>query len=453
MILKKNYDLAVIGKSYFHNIYALEAIKEKKSVLVLEDDRMNFGRLHRYGAGLLELSYFNTIGIDLGVDDLKESKLYARNIPLTFNIDNKRFFLGRSPSQNLLELARKYPHFFKIFNFLENRDTFDQDFDQYIQKLGADAYRFKMIQDIDLGFLTQDAPVLLKKIYDHFKTMVSENSEEMRSFLYHTRSFYHKVLTSSHPEYEVFHLLICLLSRHFMINENRLVRDLETAVLSRGGSYKKAQLKDWKFYKSRPWCIELSSFEGIVHPLKMAFIGLDPKTLHIQTNAECPLYQAVHFKMSLNPNLLERHKNSLIRSASSRDMASFFTSWQFFINNDGLVDGLCLVKKLEGNKESFIFEDFLKHLQHSLSMWYDLEGENIKDHVKSFHMGEEIYPDTSFTFNKPSLSHYKSIHLTDHSRPHRVQSLKNVAYYGPLKRQGFGLFGQLLELKEGSYFR
>ena len=455
MILKKNFDLAVVGKSYFHYIYALEALKEKKNILLLEDDRLNFGNLHHYGMCNLEVEYLKTIGVDLDIETLINLPQFLRKKSIYFILNNKRVLLGRSPLQNYEELARKLPQFFNLEDSILsaiNDDAFNSEFYEFIKKLGADSYRFKIIQNVDLDFLIKDAPKLLVHLYEKLKHVVLLNSKEVRSFLYHTRSFYHKVLTSSHPDYEVFHLLICLLSEHYILDEKHLMSELENTVVSRGGSFKSTQIKDWKFFNSKPWCIELSSFEGIVHPEKMAFIGLDPEKLKLRTNNIGPVYKSVKFHLSLDEKKLKSLEKSIVKVGNVNDMATFFTSWQFHISTQGHVHGFCLIKKLEGNKESFIEEDFRAGLKNALSVWYTID-EGDDDFVSEFFMGEELYPDSSFAYKKPFLPQYRNVKLVDYSSPNSTLDLKNVAYYGPLKRQGFGLYGQLLELKEGSYFR
>ena len=56
-------------------------------------------------------------------------------------------------------------------------------------------------------------------------------------------------------------------------DQDRLERDLMDFFIREGGVVKDTKVKEWKFHKNSPWCLELDSFERVVHPEKLAFFS------------------------------------------------------------------------------------------------------------------------------------------------------------------------------------
>lgn len=452
MILKKDYALVVVGKSYLHYIYAIEALKENNNVLLLEDDRLSFGDLYSYGISDLEYAYLVTLGKDRDISPLSQLSCYLREKLIHFHWEKSRIVLGSDPWDNLQELSRKFPQFFPFHDYLNESDSysFNLEFMTYVKLLGKSSYRFKMIQTVSMEYFLKTCPTMIKKLFETFKECLDKDEENSKPFLYFFRGHYHKFYSSAHPEYEVFHLFILLLSKHYVIDQEKLMSDLTPVLISFGGDYKETKIQDWKFYKSRPWSLELSSFEGIIHPEKIVFLGCDPRKLSLRAGYKDPHYQAVHFRCPIEDNRLSFFEDSLIVQGDRLNMGGAVPSWHFQIKDGDLV-GFCAFRKNRGSKVCFVEEELRKLLEYELDKWLPELSLSIIGDI-DFYLGEEFFPDDSFHYKKSFIPKQKRIVLSSYSNPLSNEKLKQVSYLGPLKRHAFGFYGQLLTLKEGSYF-
>jgi hypothetical protein len=452
VILKKDYDLVVVGKSYLHYIYALEALKENSNVLLLEDSRLSFGDLYSHGIGDLEYSYLVTLGNDRDIAPLRDLSCYLSEKVINFHWEGIHLILGGEPWDNLKELSRKYPSFFPFNDFICENDSFNfnLEFKTYVKLLGKSSYRFKMIQNVNMEYFLKTCPVMIKKLYESFKDCLDKDEENSKPFLYFFRGYYHKFYSSAHPDYEIFHLFILLLSKHYVINQDKLMSDLTPVLIGFGGDYKETKIQDWKFHKSRPWSLELSSFEGIIHPEKIVFLGCDPRKLSLRASCKEALYQSVHFRCPIEDSRLSFFKDSIIVQGNRENMGGSIPSWQFEIEDGDLV-GFCAFRKNKGSKVSFVEEELKRWLEAELNKCLPRLSSSLIDDI-DFNLGEEFFPDDSFHYKKAFIPKQKSIVLSNYSNPLSKEKLSNVSYIGPLKRHAFGFYGQLLTLKEGSYF-
>jgi hypothetical protein len=394
---------------------------------------------------------------------------YTRNIAVSVHWDDKRVLLGREPWDNIHELYRAIPELFSFsfiydqnYEFSElnseqikkveyDKESFNDECFHYIERLGLASYRFKSLESIDIEFFFEQCPQTLKLLYQSFDQALKSKPDLAKKFLYCMRGFFHKKYSSAHSDYETFHLFLSLISRHYTLDQESLRQDLIECFIARGGAHKKAKINDWRFFKSRPWSIELSTFEGIIHPDKLSFLGLNLRSLNLSAHSKEKFYGCVHVDIDFHHDSLTASLGHLHYFTKSDHMASSLPCATFMAESKSRLGGVLTYRRKAGSKISFFEDDLKKKALSYLEQWYPGLSSDVKKISLSF--GEEIYIDDSFYYKTNFVPFAKKVALYDHSRADEKKNLKLVAYHGPHKNLSFGFYGQLLDLKEGSYFQ
>lgn len=454
-MLQKNYSLAVVGKGYLCFLYGIELLRNKHSVLLLDDNRLEYGDLFTYGLTDLDLEFLKAWGADRGISVLQRVEEYTSERPYTYVLGNKRVLLGGHPWNNLRELYRKFPSLFP-FGFLfeteeeEARENFFTDFKLLNHRLGFNGFRFKSLENNTIDYLLGQSPQSFRDLFLIFKNALRENKEEGWKFLYFIRSIFHKRLSSSYSDPELFHFFLSLLSPHYTLDEEGLAKDLTEIFIDRGGHFKETQVREWKFYKGLPWSMELASFEGIIHPNKISFLGSYPFGLPLKVKHGWKKFLSVHFKARVDDPRLGELQNQLVIAGQPEGIATDIPLWRLEVI-DNEIHGQYLYREKLGSKLKF-YEDFMKkRLLENLDGWCPGLSENING--LKLTPGTEVYLDQSYTYQSSAVPKLKEVKLYDFSSPFLRNRLKNVNYFGPLKGLPLGLYGQLLEIKEISKYQ
>lgn len=454
-MLQKNYSKAVIGQSYLSFIYGIELLRHKHSVLLLDDERLQFGDLFNHGLTQLDLEFFKVWGGDRDIVCLQEIEKFITKKPYTLIWGGKRIYLGEDIWSNLRELYRKLPAIFPFESFFLNqesdtRSTFVTDYNLLTQRLGINGFRFKGLENTTIEFLLGQCPQSIKDAFMLFKKSVNSHHEESWPFLYFARLMYHKRFASSFSEVELFHFFISILSPHYVLDDKALVKELTSIFVEKGGHFKETQVREWKFYKGMPWSMELASFEGIIHPQKISFLGSWPLGLPLKVKHGWKRYQAIHFETKCPDVRLSQKLGEWVLWSSPGRLGTDLPMWRIEVG-EGVIKGQYFYREKPGSKLSF-YEDLLKEeLLVGLEDWLPGISNNLEKF--EFSTGREVYLDQSESFKTSPLPKLKDVKLFDFSSPFLRNRLKNVTYFGPLKGSPLGLYGQLLELKEISKYQ
>jgi len=451
-VLQKNYSTSIIGQSYLSFIYGIELLEKGHSVLLLDDDRLSFGNLYNYGLTAMDLSFFSSWAKDRGLQQYQESRFF-RQRPYVLHWSGTRILLGASPWENLRELYRKIPD---IFNFqetfsepIEAKEEINADFSRLCHRLGVNGFRFKGLEDFNFDYVMSQCPGSIKALFLNFKKGL-KSDDRSASFLYFARALFHKRLARKHSELEIFHFFLCLLSPHFLLVGDELEEVLGLEFTRRGGHLKKTRVREWKFYKSLPWSMELASFEGIIHPKKIAFLGARTEGLPLKVRHSGRKFSGISFSVSCSDQRLIEHIGSWHFWAAVKKMGTDFPLWRLQIG-DGVIEGLYLYREKKGSKLSFYQSHMQELLFDELEQW--LPGVRERLGSAKFEPSNEVYLDQSLMQSASPMARLDKVSLFDYSRPVSLTKLKNVDYYGPLKGSPLGLFGQLLELNETPNYR
>lgn len=459
-MLQKNYSKAIVGRSYLSFIYGIELLRHRHSVLLLDDERLQYGDLFNYGITLLDIEFLKTWGLDRQINCLEQIERFTKRSSYTLIWNKKRIRLGGSAWCNFRELYRKLPEFCPFEAFFDSgadsdgdssiQNEFETEYQLLCSRLGSTGFRFKGLENTTLDFLLGQCPPKIKDAFMLFKKAVNSRKDDSWRFLYFARAPFHKRLASNTSDVELFHFFVCLLSPHYFLEDKELIKELSQVFVQKGGHFKETKVREWKFYKGMPWSIELASFEGIIHPQKISFLGSWPWGLPLKVKHGWKRFQSIHFEGVCSDPRLSDLVDGMILWAGPEGLGTDLPLWRLEVK-DGRLIGQFLYREKSGSKLGFYQELLEKYLSKGLEEWLPGVTRNLSD--IQYEPGREVYLDQSNSYRSSPLPKLKEVKLYDFSSPFLKNRLKNVSYFGPLKGSPLGLFGQLLELKEISKYQ
>ena len=258
--------------------------------------------------------------------------------------------------------------------------------------------------------------------------------------------FQKKLSLSTHP-IELYHLFLCLLSPHYQLDREKFLKDLIAVKNERGGQFKETSIREWLFHKGRPWSVELVSYEGIIHPQKMAFIGGSPAGNLVGLKYNIDYYTSLRISLSYSSESAKELEGERILFSNIERPGTKFPIWEgTFKQDQAVITAFVLARK--GCKVDF----FRKGIQTKLfqDLEYLIHGftSNIKDIRIEF--GQEIWIDKTkspYSAHK-SLPLARTIELLDITGPNRYSPLKNVYYFGPCSEGLLGPLSTLMDINE-----
>lgn len=476
-VLDKHFDYVLLGKSYLSCMMSLGLLKRDKKVLLIDDDRLNYGDNFLFQFCTWEKDFIRSYGEDEGIVALANIDNYLSSSPLTFVIDKRPILLGDSPFLNLLELMRKFPEFIdfeslpELTEFLA-KDNAQAEFDEIylatIRRLAGNTVRFSGFDSHSVDVFINQCPELLQKIVRHFMQRLTVLSDEesasgdlAKTFLYLTQSVYHFQFKISCIQLELFHLFMSLLSAQFECDGESLTNDLLAEHLKAGGQFKKTTVREWKFHQGKPWSIELASFDGIVHPQHVSFFGGIPEGLPLKSTPDFQGHRAVKVvwkTVKKEGDLFLRSSNNRHFFAKTEWVGTDFPWCSFRLVDDHWVFILPTPYHL-GFKTSFIQEALYQFLREQIpDLLGPIEG---AEFLKNGLIDEQIFltadiwteaalmgvPQLKAIYGREKLS------WTDGSRPDPRQKLKKISYFGPLNSHSLGLISSLGDIKDHQHYQ
>lgn len=276
----KNIDVVLAGNSYLAFILSNELAKRNKSSLLIDDSRIGHGQLLSGFLSELEISFLEAWGEVFDLSPLKNIKDYVTISPYTIVINGKRVRVGDRPSRNLMEIGRKLKlnndnntrgRFFKDLNISKDGlDGFNDEFFKFCSFAGKEILKNDMSNDDIKNLLFENSPANILSLY----TAISEADfgesglaiDESLLFNYILSGIYHQKLTFEYDELELFHLIVSVISPRYVLDVNKISKDILSHTLDLGGSYKKTDIIDCSCFNNKAWALQLESYEGVVLP-------------------------------------------------------------------------------------------------------------------------------------------------------------------------------------------
>ena len=469
-MIDKNYNLAILGKNYLSILLGMEFIEWDQKIILIDDDRVGFGGHYTDYLCLLEYNFLTYWGEDRQIEPLQKLKHYVVKKPFTLVIDQKRVQLGHSPSQNLVEYFRKFSSFIKegdrqeIENIILNPDAkkeLDEEYYEFCYRLAENSFKFRTTRSLSLSDVLSLCPAKIKtlfKIFEvnfiNFKSIPHSNRQhvqELKTFLYLISGIFHRKLSVSTTDFELFHLFMSLLSPHFELDHTALLKDLLPAFTQKGGVFKKSNVEQWLFDRSRPWSLQLSSFEGVIHPQKIFLLGGRPESLPIKIDVADKTFRSVTLKFAIDQESCYRLgiEGGRVFYTRREKVGGLYPFWEGrFTKDSGTIK--VYTRSYKGMKVNFIREFLISVIEKDLSLICKRQIQPLK--IDSLEFSSEMFLEQSSFKNaryRQDTPTCWDIKVKGMTIPGKHQVLKGVHYLGPLKRASFGLFSTMMEIKDG----
>lgn len=456
-MLTKNVDQVVIGKSTFSVLLGLQLLHSGSNVLLLDDDRIGYGELYERFLGETTLWSLNSWGEDLDAKPLLNISSYAKPISHTYHLEayghSKRVKLGHSPLGNMIELSRKlgYP---VHQNLLPTNTSFDEEVLASLKRLGRHLYKFQSLSQLDVKTITAQLPRELVEwaeviVSPYFGRKQLDLNKPWDAFFYVARAIFHQKFSLDFSAAEIWHLLLEAVSPRYEVDSNKLVDDLVAIYQLRGGQFKSTRVREWMFYKASPWSLELSSYEGIIHPKKLVLMGSHTSPIGLELDPHDHSYISV--LMDFEPELGSGYdlSDEIHFFFSPKDVGTDFGLWSVRQKKSKRLEVQVALRQREGMKIEFLHSQLLARAQNLLDLHFPLLKAISADEVMK--QGREIWIDEHF--HKPrrlrgELLLPANISLRQVLSPGRTEKVKNVSYFGPGKRDRLGLISSLLDMKD-----
>ena len=458
-MLDNQVDNILIGSNYLSFLSSFNLLKNKKQVLVLDDMRSRYGELFADSLCQLEKDFLQIWGLNTGFFTSMDIDRYVTKKKLTLVMDHRRIRLGASPWQNYREIVRKLPFCFKEENrtYLapiigkKNQEKFDRNYFDHCHRLARNLWNLDE-DDLSEELFLENCPEELMNIFQIFsasleqkKIMKNEQREIINTFIYMARGYFHKILAVNADKMELFHLILSLLSPGYELDQDAFLSDVKKIYLEKGGKFRKTDVKQWYFDNSRPWRLELTSYEGVVCPQYISFFAGLPSGIPIDFGPFISTYTCVDVHWKLKKRHSTYWEEEKIFCSSIYDIGTNYPLWSAEFSPDFIKLKVFIENHL-GNKISFVQKKIHQFLINRLGAFVTELEEMIENEKMSFN--PEILTKAEVLATSRSSTDRRPMVISDISNPTKRVNLKNVDYFGPFKNGGFGLLSTLMELKK-----
>ena len=457
-MLDRNFDQVIIGKSGYSVLLGLQLLKCDRRTLILDDQRVGYGNFYQDFISRVTVQTLKNWGEDLAVEPLLNLDDYLRPSTYIFHIDKPaqarcQIRLGDRPSANMLELERKLGH--PKHQRVPAGKTFDDELNAGFKLLGDRFYRARSLKNFDLKFFLASLP---SELVDWATPIVAscqarkelDFSNPWDTFFYVAQAVFHNKFSLNFSTLELWHLLIEVLSPRYEIDTPKLETDLMAVYRQRGGQFKRAQVSEWMFYKSRPWSIELSSYEGIIHPQELILMGsptLEPTGLEIDIGQDVALYGSV--SLEYGTNLASLSDDNITHFLfSEQDVGTDLGLWCLRRQGAGEFSIAVALRQREGAKIEFMMEPLMTQAKVRLQQHFPLLLPKLS--FKRVVAQNEVWIDEHFyrpPFYRTQSLESSEVLIRQVSDPSTIEYVDKVSYFGPIRRDRFGLVSSLLEIK------
>ena len=458
-MLSKDIDFALVGHNYITFLLSLGLIKRGKKVLILDDDRFNYGEFFTNSLTLLDIEFLKVWGESSDIMPLKNIDQYLTSETIYVAIGKKQIVLGDSPFRNYRELARKFPNLFLNENsgsliFEQEVQNFNQHYEDFCKSVSQNIFHEKKSYKISKMFesaIPESLAFQFQNFFNFFESkdeMTESQKGEFNTFVYTMRGFFQSRLSTCGSRSEIMHLFFSLLSPYFRLDHERLLSDLLKVHQELGGEFKKLNLADLKLQRGLVKSFELDSFEGLIRPKKMAFIGGYPVGLPIKLKTSTTSYNCLNVKINFTHQLPKLIQDKKIIFSSPLKIGTDRPFFEVSFENNHAFFNIVITKR-DASKVSFIELRVVQTLMDDLNFLYPEFTFNI-DKVDIHYTLDVFLEDRDFQAHKKvekSLSK-KIVEVLSSSAPLIFTRLKNVLYFGPYNETALGTFSSLIEIKK-----
>jgi|GEM_PF-5875571 len=441
-MIHKKYDWVGIGHNLPSLLLGLQILEQNKSALIIDDGRMAYGPLTEEffpaAAAYVYQQKFNQFKISKS--DLLDTE-YFRPCPYVLSLDRKLIRLGNNPRFNFHEILRKCPFVFDLdlhgsedqnHNSIKNtgNSSLPKDFSALFPEEGIDFALWQVCREIsdqlvDVPYggrrienLLEISPLWLKHLYlafeqNYYHIVNSAYSGDKQAwqkliFYYASNSFHHKKIALPSGQFELFSLLIHLLSPHYKLNLSFALKELQNQFFAHGGHYNKSSITHFDIGSlessagpvqddllrsySKIDSIELSSVDGFLKADEIAWVG-GPVSVYPFRQGIRQFCQFLDFKFDSG----HRFHNDLVIYGKGEWLGQNIPLIFSTTNSQGATTFHLPIQVLPGQKESFYRPEIIKAID-QLVTWpkksIQIELENLgilKPHYWPHYKLEEVF--------------------------------------------------------------
>jgi hypothetical protein len=457
-MLKSEYDSVIVGKNYLSFILSLFQLKDNKSVLLVDDERVIYGENWHKNIGEIEKNFLQLIGIEYNIKPLKEINEYLEVSPYYLCLNHKLIKLGHSAFENIKELMRKFPECFsskrhKIFE-KDNEKDFNRSAEVFFYNLAENAFRLRKTQSFDESVLDKSMDNLFKNLFSDFLTNYTtkpEAKETFRQLLFCLQGKFQSLFTDSYSNTEMKFLLAQAISPRYQLNEAKLNQDLEQCLIESKGVKKNTTIQYWQFYQKKLTSILLSSYEGVIHPNTTHFIGNFHSGMPFITQKDYRVFTDLILDVEYPQEVFNGYVGKKIMFNSFDRLGSDYPLWEAQIINKQKARVRYLYPMESGSKPEFFKEQAQKDIFFSFTkMFPRFKGQMAQDTTKvsqGFDLWSEAFSYSGGKRNKKnfeSLFQNKGLKILDNEGKDEVKAFE---YWGPMQMHPLGLFSFLMDMK------
>lgn len=456
-MLSKNVDHAVVGHNFFAYFYSHLLLERKQSVILLDDDRFNFGDFYTETLTEFDCLLLKKIGEVYKINSFVNLDNYLERKNHFFYLGKKRLFLGGSFTENFCELKRKFPQFFTaIQNDASNAENHEDQYQKFLEQTVSNVFdtsKWNSRRPFDLS-AKENLMTEFDTFLGHLKneSLSPREKNELFTLVSMIRGFYQGILSSSGSDVELFHAFLCLISPLYDLDHEKLKKDLCQEFESLGGEFRKLNLGELKLQSGALHSFMLESFEGHIKAKKMSFIGGSTRDLPLKIKVDGKKFSCLKAHVlydSIDKEYLNEFfigQNILFSSALKVGTDRPFWFGSFCSDH---FEVTFIVAEKSGTKESFFSATLEALINEDFTHIYpDLKGALRLTNLQFSH--DHLIEDRTFSFPKKyiNLIPNKMLKIFDQTAPLRWSALKNVFYYGPFTNDRLGTFSSLILLKK-----
>ncbi|MBL7665329.1 MAG: hypothetical protein JNM93_09355 [Bacteriovoracaceae bacterium] len=459
-MLKSHFDTVVIGKNYLSFILSLLHMRSNSSFLMIDDERVKFGENWQTQFGEMEKQTLELIGHEFNIQPLKQIQAYLQPTSFSLSLNQTIIELGNGAFENLREIARKIPDCFSknILGLFEdkNHKEFNRQFELSLTQLTRTVFNLKNLSYFEESHLDKSVSSLLKMVLTDFLNHYhekSENSQQLltKQFIFALQGKFQSIFSDNLSDLELKYLILQVLSPRYVLNEAKLVEDLQALYISQNGLIKKTTIQYWQFYQKKLSSVLLSSYEGVIHTDKTFYIGNLFPGVPFDLNSKQKMYTNMKILVKYPRNLFDYYKGRKILFLQNDRIGSDYPLWEA----DFIDEKTCLVSYLylmeAGTKPEFFFDLASNDIAQSFSrLFVDFTSEKIQDTLV-LQSGLELWSE-SFKYNgktgkhavKSSFFGHRDIHIKQNANG---EEIKEFQYWGQHQFNALGFFSFLIDLK------
>lgn len=457
-MLNKDIDYALVGHNFITFLLSIGLLNKGKKVLILDDDRFNYGDFFTNSLTSLDVEFLRNWGEQENLEPLKNINDYISSQSVYFYVGKKQLVLGDTPLRNYRELCRKFPNLFinektGTLTAADEISEVNKQYSEFCTKVSKNIYLEKSSLKVSHLFKVSIPDLFhlhFQYFFSHFsnkKNMSEVERSEFNAFVFMARGFFQSRLSITGSLPEIMHLFFSLISPYFKLDHERLINDLLLVHQSAQGEFKKLNLADLKFQKGIVKSFELESYEGIIKPKKMAFIGGYPLGLPIRLKTSTSSYNCLNVKLRFKnplPNFLEDKK---VIFTSPMKIGTDRPFWEVYFNRSEGTFNIIMAKR-EGAKVDFIKDRVIKLIEDDLVYLFP-EHEFKIDEISMKYTLDVFIEDKDYNAFKRKETSFgtKLVEVLEDTAPLIFSRLKNVLYFGPYNEDALGTFSSLIEIK------